>query len=70
MIENHFELNIALDGRHFSRMVFPGSLSENDAKERARLIRNALQQQQKDRYLEKWSFDLTYVDCSGYRKEF
>jgi len=62
MIENHYELNLALDGRHYARVSFSPSLSREDAKVRSCVIAEALQAGNTQG---RWSFDLTFVECVG-----
>jgi hypothetical protein len=62
MVECHYEMNIALNGRHYARMIFPSSLfeEEEEVKTRAKFIRDSLTG------AGTWECSLMYVDCSGH----
>jgi len=60
MVECHYEMNVALNGRHYARIVFPGSLFEHEAQVRADFIRASLVG------AGEWKCSLTHVDCTGH----
>jgi hypothetical protein len=68
MIENHYEFNLAYNGQHFGRVVFPGSADEATAQLRARQIAYAMTETYGSPRL--WSFTLTKVNCHGTDVEF
>lgn len=60
MVECHYEMNVALNGRHYIRIKFPSSLMLDEVKTRADFIRASLTG------CGKWEHTLMYVDCSGH----
>lgn len=68
MIENHYELNMAYAGQHFCRVVFPGPLTEDGAKLRAKMISTAMEEH--DGGAGRWHFILSKVNCYGTNVEF